>query len=204
MKYLIMLVFMAGCAESKIKTKDILVIGDSISIGYTPTIGKLMPDYRVVHSRGNARNSFYAANNAQTWLNEQDQSPEIIIWNNGIWNTIHNYTDEPLQYLMTSFSQYENDLDITAKILKKTGARIIFVTTTNIDSGTNFYDETMLDQLNASARVVMEENGIEVFDLNAVSNGITNLKIDPVHYSPEGYYILGESIVNNAIKKVGI
>lgn len=195
---------LTGCAESKITRKDILVIGDSISIGYTPTIGKLMPDYRVTHSKGNARNSFYTANNASQWLADMEQAPEIIIWNNGIWNTIHNYTDEPLQFLMTTSQQYESDLENTAQILKQTGARIIFVTTTNIAEGTNFYDETMLQDLNETAKTVMMRNGIEVYDLNAVSNGILSYKKDPVHYTDAGYYILGESIVNNAIKKVGI
>ena len=88
-------------------------------------------------------------------------------------------------------------------LLKGTGAKLIFATTTVIPSnevGRFAGDEKKYNKI---AVKIMKENGIMVDDLNVISKDIhTKFGVgdDDVHFQKEGYKMLAQS-VSESIKK---
>jgi hypothetical protein len=66
--FLVLIFF--GFTEKKTK---ILIIGDSISLGYTPFVKKMLEDKAIVsHNKGNAQDSGYGLENIESWIQEDD------------------------------------------------------------------------------------------------------------------------------------
>lgn len=230
MKYLIVLaLFLLGCANQKseetvkpfdmiqappkykydcsgLNCKNLLSIGDSISLGYLNSLNKeLGTQYNISHPTENCRNSWYTLQNIDLWLSKE-QTPDVIVWNNGLWNVVTDYlSNQPGQIKEqygTSLEQYESDLRAIAIKLKSTNARIIFLTTTTIDVSKQgqFFEIDKITQLNDVALRIMPELGIEVYDLNAVSVSIQHLFSDGIHFSQEGSDILATAIASEVLK----
>ncbi len=55
------------------RKKKILIIGDSISIGYTPFVEQALADVaEVVHNKGNAEHTGTGLKNISEWLGNED------------------------------------------------------------------------------------------------------------------------------------
>ncbi len=192
--------------ESLVKNSKVLIIGDSISLGYTPYVqGALVGQYKVEHSPDNSRNSTNTLENLDSWLAEMGQY-EIITWNNGMWDC-KNFGAEP-QDLKTTPEQYESNLIAIAQKLKATGSRIIFFTTTYIpDPQDGLLDKGYENQLNEIAKRVLPPLGVTVYDLGALS-----LTMPPtmrewggkdIHYNPQGSMYLTDFVVAAILNKDG-
>jgi hypothetical protein len=190
MRFLILALFFTGCAQQDFTpcnsgSKSLLVIGDSISIGYTPHLSQqLCGEYRVSHSPGNAQNSTHTLANIDIW--EPGQS-DIIVWNNGIWDTSLSpiYGNTPAQY-------EQNLIDIANK-LKTKAPRVIFLTTTRLyPNGHN--DVSKVDLFNDSAWRVLPGLGVEVYDLYTLS--LQFEPYDKTHYQVDGYSAFSNFIVD--------
>lgn len=191
---LFLLAFLLGCNAHK--TDLVLSIGDSISMGYLPHVKNNLPDnLSLYHPPENCRNSWYQLQRIDLWL-AIARRPKIIIWNVGIWNTLNAYSvsfgGDPREQ-GTSLEQYEYDLRAIALKLKDTGAKVIFFNTTWLSSNT-YTDIEKVDQLNDIANRVLVPMGIEVQDLNTISRTLQHT--DGIHYSDEGYKILGEFVAS--------
>jgi hypothetical protein len=182
---------------SGVSCKTVLSIGDSISIGYVPYVARtLTKTHNVYHPEDNCRNSLYTTKHLDQWLAETP-SPDVIIWNNGIWNTIINPLGPDASMYGTSLTDYRSQLVETATKLKATGARVVFFTSTVLDPGVGFYfDYGKIAQLNAVALEVLPGMGIEVHDLNALSLTIQDQLEDGIHYSPWGYQVLSDYVAD--------
>ena len=172
--------------------QNLMVVGDSISLGYLkPLAAELTSNFNVYHPEENCRNSWYTLQNIDSWLNSS-KSPDVIIWNNGIWNVVREeLSTQPGQIREqygTTLEQYESDLRAIGMKLKATNARVIFLTTTAIDSARteNYFDTQKINQLNDVAYRVMSELGIEVKDLHAESLTIQDELFDGIHFSAAG------------------
>lgn len=199
-----------GCATSettqicqKIITEDdarpdILVIGDSISLGYTPHLSEKLPIFDVVHNHCNARDSMHGVANIDEWL---DQRPDwyAITFNHGLHNAARWDTVPDM------IATYKANLTEIAQKIKLRTARPVFILTTEIPAGTpNFPDHVV--ELNQAAVDVMTAEGIGVVDLYTFSLTIQHLHQDPknVHYVDDGSKQLADYIAVDLFNLYGI
>ena len=188
-------------------SKNLLIIGDSISMGYTTYVQKdLAGLYHVerVHfapdvNNGmdeNAQGTTHVLANLDRWLAQAPAHLDVITWNSGLWNARDPNLDPQAPGNATDLSTYQSELVQIATRLKATGARVIFFTTTDIPAtGSTFIPGRDLDE-NAIANSVLPGMGIEVYDLNAMarSNSKLHLSTDPIHFNAQGYSLFGEYI----------
>jgi len=180
----------------------VLLIGDSISIGYTLPVRQELAGKANVHriptNGGPTKNG--TANLAK-WLGT------------GKWDVIHfNFGLHDLRHMEDGKRQvepadYEQNLRSLVADLKKTGAKLIFATTTPVPEGKLTPPRTFGDvaTYNDIALKVMKENGVAIDDLNAaVTPDIAKLQ-NPhdVHYNPEGYAVLGKAVVKSINAALG-
>lgn len=179
---------------------DILVIGDSISLGYTPPLKKALEDtYDVSHNYCNARHSMNGALKIDTWL---DQRPhwEAITFNHGL----HNAAGWSLVGDMVQ--TYKDNLTVIARKIKARTNKPLFILTTDILPGTPGHPVNHVPDLNQAALDVMVAEGIPVFDLYSVSQTIPHLHLNStdVHYTPLGSRVLSNAILQELNTRYGI
>jgi hypothetical protein len=198
--------FLAGCGGGCKETTpsprhNLLVIGDSISIGYTPYLRDSLNEYFVVsHNPDNAKNSSFTRAHLDEWL---VGNPKVIIWNNGLWNAMNPvYYPEGAPYA-TNNEVYRQDLIAIAQRLTQTGARVFFVTTTDIRPEVNAFYPGRDEELNAVAYEVLPDLGVKIIDTHseAVAHSTTlhNILYD-VHFTEEGYHTFAEIIRKEVVK----
>lgn len=152
--------------------KDVLVIGDSISIGYYDDLGVLLPQAEVQHHDCNGKNSRHGMLNINDWLSVRPHW-DIVVFNHGIWD---NETESDHR---TTDLEYETYIRYEARQIKARTTCPIFLLTTKTDRESNagiLHD-------NVIARRVMAEEGIPVLDTYSFSEGLE--RYDGTHYRPE-------------------
>lgn len=176
----------------------VLIIGDSISIGYTPEVKKILASKAVVlHNPGNAQHTATGLKKIDSWLGEKKW--HVIHFNWGLWDLCYRAKgggmrrDKVSGKLTHSLDEYRQNLEKLVLRLKKTGARLIWASTTLVpegEAGRKVGDDL---RYNAVARTLMKKHGIAINDLNKVSRKIPpELFRGPgdVHFKPEGRRIL--------------
>lgn len=107
--------------------KVVYLMGDSIRMGYQElAIKKLGEAYEVYAPEENCRFSTYTLNTLREWFPKWPK-PDIIHWNNGLWDVNRCISKEEN---FTSPERYVEDMGRILREFKKTGAKIIFATTT--------------------------------------------------------------------------
>jgi lysophospholipase L1-like esterase len=140
----------------------VLIIGDSISIGYTPMVTTfLAPKAAVKHHEGNAAHTNNGVAKLEEWLGTEKW--KVITFNFGL-HDLKIMEDGKHQ---VSVEQYEKNLHTIAARLKKTKARLLFITTTPVPEGKLNPLRHPGDEVtyNAAARRVMKKHKIPVVDL---------------------------------------
>jgi len=180
----------------------VLLIGDSISMGYTLPTRKLLEGKANVHriptNGGPTKNG--VANIAK-WLGT------------GKWDVIHfNWGIHDLKYMPDGKRQvepadYEANLRSLVATLKKTGAQLIWASTTPIPEGELNPPRKFgqVKEYNDIAAKVMAENGIAIDDLNAyITPKLATLQ-NPhdVHYSAAGSDYLAQQVAAEITKALG-
>ena len=200
------LIFIQSLNESPEKPK-ILIIGDSISIGYTPFVKEgLLSKFDVYHNRGNAQNTGTGMDSISKWIGNNDW--DIIQFNWGLWDLCYRNPesknfgnrDKVNGKITFSIEEYKSNLDSIITILKtKTKAKLVFVTTTYVPENEEgrFHNDAI--KYNEAAIEIMKKNNIPINDIYAKSIGIHKqfgLGSDNVHYKPEGYKQLSKLIID--------
>jgi hypothetical protein len=200
------LIFIQSLNESPEKPK-ILIIGDSISIGYTPFVKEaLSSKFDVYHNRGNAQNTGTGMDSISKWIEKEDW--DIIQFNWGLWDLCYRNPesknfgnrDKVTGKITFSIVDYKSNLDSIIKILKaKTKAKLVFVTTTYVPENEvgRFRNDAI--KYNEAAKEIMKKNNIPINDIYAKSIDIHKqfgLGSDNVHYKPEGYIELSKLIID--------
>ena len=109
--------------------KNIMLLGDSIRMFYQKkVIEKLGNDYNVWGPEENVRFARYTQNSLRFYLAEFP-NPDVIHWNNGLWDAATLYPEDGC---FTPLEEYISSLKIILRELKKTGAEIIFATSTPV------------------------------------------------------------------------
>ncbi len=180
----------------------VLLIGDSISIGYTLPVRQELAGKANVHriptNGGPTKNG--TANLAK-WLGT------------GKWDVIHfNFGLHDLRHMedgkrQVEPAEYEQNLRTLVAEMKKTGAKLIFATTTPVPAGKLTPQRTFGDVAvyNDIALKVMKENGVAIDDLNAVITpplAQHQNKAD-VHVNTEGSATLGKAVAKAISEAIG-
>jgi lysophospholipase L1-like esterase len=180
--------------------KNVLIIGDSISIGYTPFIQKaLSPGINIEHNPGNGGPTTRGVENIEKWLGNREW--DLVMFNFGLHDMV--YKDSTKKYdvvhgkISVSLEDYRKNLQHIVSKLKETTATVVFITTTVVPenaAGRKVEDPAKYNQV---ALEVMKKNGIEVLDLYQKSQAIhpQNSKPGNVHYTEKGYELLAEPII---------
>lgn len=200
---LLSLLLLVSCnAAEDNKPKNVLIIGDSISIGYTKHVINILKDEAVVRRhKGNAGPTLRGLKDIESWLGETKW--DVIHFNFGLWD-MYRWKYEKLDQ---SPEAYEKNLEKLVLRLKKTGAKLIWGTTTPACPLAEKTIKIKIDKATeakyqAAARKVMKKHGIIINDLYAfmVPNW-EKYKIadNNVHFNHSGSRALAEKVAE-AIK----
>ena len=179
--------------------EPVLVIGDSISIGYTPVVTTLLAGKAdVKHHEGNAAHTNNGVAKLDEWLGTTKW--KVITFNFGL----HDLKIMENGEHQVGLAQYEKNMDAIATRLEKTGARLLFVTTTPVPEGKlnplrKPGDEVLF---NEAALRVMKSHKIPVVDLYGFAKPRLAQIQTPanVHFTKEGSAMLAE-VVAKAIEE---
>ena len=190
---------------------NVLILGDSISIGYTLAVRALLKGkaniFRPVTPNGkgaeNCAGTTLGVKAVERWL--AGRKWDVIHFNFGLHDMKRvtetggsrnsNKPEDPRQ---ASVEQYAANLAAIVAKLKTTGARLVFATTTPVAAGTTnpWRDFTDPARYNAAALKIMNANGIRVNDLFALCEpqlGQIQLRQN-VHFTAEGSRVMAEQV----------
>ena len=201
----IIVVALILCAAGTPVLPEILMIGDSISLGYTPFVKEYFKGKAViVHSPGNAGHSGMGLENIREWIGKRDWN--VIQFNFGLWDLCYRHPDSELYgnrdkingTITFSVDDYAANLDSIVTILKKiSDAKLIFVTTTYVPEEEGGRYAKDVKKYNRAAKEVMKKHDVLVNDIYKESIGIhkrNGTGSDDVHYTEKGYEQLAKII----------
>lgn len=178
----------------------VLLIGDSISMGYTVPVRELLKGVANVHRPlTNCGPTTRGVEELDRWLG------------NGRWDVIHfnfglhdlKYVDEKGQNaspekgkVQVPIENYKKNLDAMAVRMKKTGAKLVFATTTPVPEKEPARRADSDRAYNAAAREVLARHRVAVNDLNALVRGRKGEGQLPnnVHFTADGYRALAGQV----------
>lgn len=184
-----------------------LLIGDSISIGYTVPVRELLKGkanlHRIPANGGSTKDGLA---NIDKWLGAGKW--DVIHFNWGLHDLKH-WKDGKLDLAapeISTLDEYEKNLRDIVKRLKATGAKLIFATTTPVPEGSAGRVAGDDRKYNSAAVRVMKELDVPVNDLNALcAPKLADWQLPKnVHFKPEGSKGLAEQVakeIEAALKK---
>lgn len=182
----------------------VLLVGDSISIGYAPhAAAELDGTFAVVHHEGNSGDSANMREKLDDWL-AADADARIIHVNVGLHDLRLSKEDGTHQVPLEA---YRDNLQWITARLKATGAAVIWAMTTpvvqeRIDAGAAPFTRRLEDVIayNAAAREIVDAAGIAINDLFALveAEGREQLVCpDGTHFTDAGYALLGHAVAQS-------
>lgn len=177
----------------------VLIIGDSISMGYTLPTRKLLEGranvHRIPQNGGPTKNGIA---NIEKWLGT------------GKWDVIHfNWGIHDLKFMpdgkrQVEAADYEKNLRTLVARMKQTGATLIWACTTPIPEGELNPSRRFgsVKEYNDIAARVMAESGVITDDLNAHMTPEFERMHNPkdLHYGAEGYEFLAKKVAEEITK----
>lgn len=181
------------------KLPEVFIIGDSISMGYTPFVTKILEGKAIVTRPGeNCGPTETGVNNMDKWLG--GKTFKVIYFNFGLHDLKHinaitkKASGKATDPVLADIPTYMANLDIIIQKLKAASHKVIFATTTPVPekSGSPYRDKAMPPKYNEAAKAIMKKNNIEVDDLyNFVLPQVAEIqRPNNVHYTDKGYEIL--------------
>jgi acetyl esterase/lipase len=190
---------------------NVLILGDSISIGYTLQVRELLQGkanvYRPTNPNGtrpeNCSGSAKGVSKLNRWLSDIDWS--VIHFNWGLHDLkhvkvagAHSKSNDPNSPTLATVDVYRQNLQLIVDQLQATDARLVFATTTPVVEGTlnPLREPDAPIRYNAAALEVMQANDIRVNDLYAFAEPhIEEWQLPKnVHFNPEGSAALAQQV----------
>ena len=181
---------------------NVLLVGDSISWAYTGLVReRLRGKANVWHTPVNDGASDTVAPALALRVAAAGKKWAVIHFNYGIWDVARYHatdktTGRTTTTLGTTLEQYEKNLRLAVKILKGTGARVVFATTTPVAPGS---DKESVPARNELAKKVMKGHDIAIDDLYAaILPRQAELQMtDGVHFIPKGSELLAKFVAES-------
>ena len=184
------------------KLPNVLIIGDSISIGYTRSVREKLSGkanvYRPMSGTGpdNCGDTTIGLKKIDGWLGQQKW--DVIHFNWGLWDLCYRNPDSKAQgnrdkvggKILSTPADYEKNLEQLVTRLEATSAKLIWANTTVVPEGEagRFVGDD--EKYNAIAARVMKKHGIPTDDLLALTKGFAgkfSTQAGDVHYTAAGY-----------------
>jgi len=192
---------------------NVLLIGDSIMGGYYKGVSQqLAKEANVIRHPGNAGDTPNGLSHIVEWLG--DTKWDVIHFNWGLHDLCHRHPESKEQgnrdkvrgKISVPIDEYSRNLEMLVERLKKTGAVLIWATTTKVPEGE--VGRIAGDELryNAAAAAIMLKHGISMNDLHSVSSAMKDdgfSKPGDVHFSGKGNGELSKQVVA-AIREHGL
>jgi len=189
----------------------VLLIGDSISLGYTVPVRKLLEGKANVHRiPQNGGSTKVGLAKIEEWLGGgpagATQAPvkwDVIHFNWGLHDLMFDPQQQrdPAQYEKDQLALYEKNLRALVARLKQTGAKLIWASSTPVPEEMNSprspsHRSAMVKVYNDVAAKVMAENGVAIDDLNAYVTPVIGKMQRPhdVHFPTEGSEFLAKKV----------
>lgn len=180
----------------------VLLIGDSISIGYTLDVRELLDGKANVHRiPENGGPTINGLEKIDDWLGD------------GKWDVIHfNWGLHDLKYMddgkhQVGIEDYEQSLDRLVATMKKTGAKLIWASTTPVPDAKVSPPRKSVDVIafNEAAARVMGKHGVPTDDLYSLAlPRLAEIQRPAnVHFSDAGSRVLGEQVAAEILKALG-
>jgi lysophospholipase L1-like esterase len=169
----------------------VLLIGDSVSRGYTQAVRAALAGEANVHrAPANCGPTSSGVKNLDAWL---ASSP-----GGGTWDVIH--FNFGIHDRDTPVADYAARLEQIVQRLEKTGAKLIWATTTPIpDAPAQNQTTASVVERNAAAAAIMEKHGVAVDDLfTFITPRLAEAQLpNDVHFKADGYELLGRQVARS-------
>ena len=166
------------------KLPRVLLIGDSVSRGYTQAVRKALAGKANVHrAPANCGPTAAGLKNIEVWLGD------------GKWDVIH--FNFGIHDRATPLPDYTKRLEELVVRMEKTGAKLIWATTTPIpDTPDGKQTAASIVERNTAAAEVMKKHGVAIDDLfTAITPRLAELQNpNDVHFNGPGYDFLGQQV----------
>jgi len=191
-----------------------LIIGDSISLGYTPYVQDMLSGrVEVVHNPGNAQHTGTGLEKLDEWLGTEPWDLIHVNW--GLWDLCYRHPDattygnrDKVHGIQTfSIPEYRSNLEKLVIKLKCTGAKLVWATTTPVPAGEAGRIRGDAIRYNAAAKEIMDTYGIPINDLYAYIYDHMNefqVRYGDVHFTTEGYQYLAIAVTEHILKHLKI
>lgn len=185
----------------------VLILGDSISIGYFPAVKELLKGKASISRPStNCGDTPRGLREINKWLG--DTKWDVIHFNWGLWDLSYRNPeikgrpngDKVNGKLSVKPEDYEKNLNTLVDRLQQTGASLVWASTTAVpkgDAGRFVGDDV---KYNAIAAKVMAQRGIPIDDLHAASAAMPpemSLKPGDVHFKKEGSAQLARQVASS-------
>lgn len=201
-----------GYADAPEKRPQVLIIGDSISLGYTPVLqGMLFGEVDITRPPNNnggwinCEGTKRGVEMIDAWLALGDF--DVIHFNFGLHDLKHVHpetgrnSNDPTHPQQSNIKEYEANLRAIVAKLKSSGAKLIFATTTPYPDkpGGPLRRADQPAKYNAVAKNIMQSAGIAVNDLHdfVLPRMETLLLPNNVHFRPSANLELAEQVAKN-------
>ncbi len=181
--------------------KKIVLLGDSIRLGYAPYVEEALgAGYEVVSPPDNGRFAAYTLRACHE-LREQIEGADAVHWNNGLWDTCDMFGDG----CFTPLSVYTDTLCRIARILQEGVGRVIFATTTPVDPTMPYHRNADTEVYNAAAVAALAPLGVEINDLyTPIAADIGRyISEDKIHLSEAGKHLCAALVAEKVKQALG-
>jgi len=191
--------------------KKIVLIGDSIRMGYCKYVSDALANAATVHyPNENCRYAVNVLRFAHDWKKkgEWGDDVDLVHWNAGLWDTLELFDDGPL----TPVAYYK---ELIARIDKRLRlifpkAKMIFATSTSVQEERYGADirrhNSTIEEYNAAAISALADTDTVINDLYKVSLDCTELhRSDATHFNtPLGTEHIGGAVIAVLCRELGI
>lgn len=186
------------------KLPRVLLIGDSISVGYTTRVQEaLKGKANVWRVPINGGSTLVGLENMEKWLSWRDKW-DVIHFNFGLHDISREREGRPdvSGTVKVPVEQYAANLEKLVTELEKTGAKLIWATTTPVPedaAGRLKGDEVTY---NAAAAKVMQAHGVQINDLHGYILPRLDVaqKAPDVHFLDAGSQLLADQVAQQVLK----
>jgi hypothetical protein len=188
----------------------VLIIGDSISIGYQVPLREALKGKANIHRpAANCGPTTRGVEQIEQWLATDNSGGkwDLIHFNFGLHDVRHfddqaKATDADKGHRQVSEADYEKNLELLVVRMKNTGAKLVFALTTPVpanSAGRVPGDEVRYNEI---ARRVMQKHGVAIDDLYAFAlPRLAEIQLPAnVHFKPEGSKQLADQVASSILK----
>jgi lysophospholipase L1-like esterase len=204
---LFLAILVSGAAAQEKPLPRVVLVGDSIRMGYAPLVAKRLDGKAIIISaKPNGEDSGNVLRNLDEWVIKE--KPDVVHINAGL----HDLKLKDKSYQVPLADYQKNLKTILDRIRKETTAKVIFATTTPILDDLHAQRKAGFDRFEADVRKynvaavsVMKQAAVPINDLHKLVESGGKEKLisgDGTHYTQEGYEMLAAAVTDSILRSL--